>query len=91
METTCFRPIRNETNLILLNLGSNIKDNMLCVLFPSYFFKNERKPSKTPHISLLMLDANNDNSRATIESSSIKSCKLNEIPNVSFKFQAHND
>jgi len=62
METTYSRPIKNETNLKLLNLGFNIKDNMLCVLFPSYFLKNERKPSKMPHTSLLMLDVSNDNS-----------------------------
>jgi len=53
---------------------------MLCALFPSCFLKNERKPSKMPHISLPMLDGNNDNSWATIESSSIESCKLDEIP-----------
>jgi hypothetical protein len=62
METTCSRPIRDETNLILLNLGFNIKDNMLCALFLSYFLKNERKPFKMPHTSLLMLDVSNDNS-----------------------------
>ncbi len=54
---------------------------MLCVLFPSYFLKNERKPSKMPHTSLLMLDANNHNSWATIESSLINSYKLSEILN----------
>ncbi len=52
---------------------------MLCVLFSSYFLNNERKPYKTPHISLLMLNASNDNSWATTESLSIKSCKLSEI------------
>jgi hypothetical protein len=56
---------------------------MLCVLFSSYFFKNERKQSKTPHIYLLMLDASNDNSKATIELSFIKSSKVDEIPNSS--------
>jgi hypothetical protein len=70
-----------ETNTKLLNLGYNIRDNMLCVLFPSYFLKNERKPSKMPHTSLLMLDANNHNSWATIESSLINSYKLSEILN----------
>jgi hypothetical protein len=79
MEITCFQPIRDETNLRLLNLGSNIKDNMLCVLFPSYFKNNERKPSKMPHISLPMLNVNNDNSQVITESSSIKPCKLDEI------------
>ncbi len=61
---------------------------MLCVLFPSYFFLNERKPFKTPYTFLLMLDASNDNSWATTKSSSIKSYKLSEIPKsfVSFRF-----
>jgi hypothetical protein len=35
-------PIKNETNLRFLNLGSNIRDNMLCVFF-AYFFKENRK------------------------------------------------
>jgi hypothetical protein len=85
METTCSQPIKDETNLKLLSLGSNIKDNMLCALFLSYFLKNEKKPSKMPHIFLLMLDANNDNSWATTKSPSIKSYKLNS--RFSFKFQ----
>jgi hypothetical protein len=34
-----------------------------------------------------MLDANNDNSWATIESLSIKSCELNEIPDLKKKFK----
>jgi len=38
METTCSWRIRDEINFKLLNLGSNIRENMLCVLFPSYFF-----------------------------------------------------
>jgi len=50
-----------------------------------------KERSKTTHISLLMLDANNDNSWATTKSSSIKSCKLDEIPDFLFKFQAHSD
>jgi hypothetical protein len=87
METTCSQPIKDETNLRLLSLGSNIKDNMLCVLFPSYFLKNEKKPSKMPHTSLLMLDANNDNLWATTKSSSIKFYKLNEILNSPLNFR----
>jgi len=88
METTCSWRIRDEINFKLLNLGFNIRDNVLCVLFPSYFFLNERKPFKTPHNFLIMLDASNDNSWATTKSSSIKSYKLNEIPDsfVSFRF-----
>jgi hypothetical protein len=60
---------------------------MLCALFFSYFLKNEEKPFKMPHTSLLMLDANNDNSWATTKSSSIKSCKLDEISNSSLSFR----
>ncbi len=85
METTCFWPIKDETNLKLL--GTNIRDNMLCVLFPSYFLENERKPSKMPYASLLMLYASNDNSWSTIESSSIKSYKLSEILDSSLSFK----
>ncbi len=48
METSCSQPIKDESNLRLLNLGFNIRDNMLCVLFFSYFLKNERKPIKNP-------------------------------------------
>jgi hypothetical protein len=81
METTCSQPIKNETNFKFLSLGSKRKDNMLCLLFPSCFLKNEKKPSKIAHTSLLMLDANNDNSWATTKSSSIKSYKLNEFLN----------
>jgi hypothetical protein len=65
METTHSPQTKDETNLRPLNVRSNIRDNMLCVLFLSYFFKNERKPSKMPHTSLLMLDASNGDSSAT--------------------------
>ncbi len=91
----CFWPITYETKLRLLNLGSNIRDR-LCVLFFSYFFKNERKPSKTPHTFLLVLEVSNDNSKVPIESSSIKSSKLDEIPSfkliviVTFKASKNN-
>jgi len=60
---------------------------MLFVLFPSYFLKNERKPFKMPHISLLMLDASNDNSWVATKASSIKSYKLSEIPDSSLSFR----
>jgi hypothetical protein len=50
-------------------------------------FKNERKPPQTPHTYLLMLDASNDNFWATIESSSIKSYKLDEILDYSLSFK----
>ncbi len=60
---------------------------MLCVLSSSYFLKNERKPLKTPHTSLIMLNLSVDNSKATTESSLIKSSKLDEIPNYSLSFK----
>jgi len=85
METPCSKPITNETNLRLLNLKFNIK-NMLCALFFSYFFKNERKPSKTLDIYFLKLNASNDNNKVTTKSS-IKSSKLNEILDYSLSFK----
>jgi Holliday junction resolvase RusA-like endonuclease len=59
---------------------------MLCALLFSYFFKNERKPSKTLDIYLLKLNSSNDNYKATTESS-IKSSKLNEILDYSLSFK----
>ncbi len=55
----------------LLNLGSNIKANILCVFFSSNLFKKERKLFKTPQTSFLMLQAKQINLGATFESSSI--------------------
>jgi hypothetical protein len=49
--------------------------------------RNERKPSQTPYISLLMLDASNDNFKATTISSSIKPSKLDEIPYSSLNYK----
>jgi len=49
------------------------------ILF-SYFIRNKLNPSKTSHISFIMLDANNDNSIAT-KLSSIKLSILDEISN----------
>jgi hypothetical protein len=45
-------PTYEETKLKLLNLGSSIKANMLCVLFSPYVFMDERKESKTPNTSI---------------------------------------
>jgi len=56
-------------------------------LSSSYFLKSERKPLKTPHISFLVLDVSADNSKATTESSSIKSSKLDEILNDYLNFK----
>jgi hypothetical protein len=47
----------------------------------------KENPFKTPHTSLLMLDASHDNSKATKKSSLIKSSKLNEIPDSSLSFK----
>ncbi len=55
----------------LLNLGSNIKTNILCAFLSSNFFKKERKLSKTLQISFLMLQAKQINVGATLESSPI--------------------
>ncbi len=46
----------------VLNLGSNIREIMLCVFFFSYFFRNERKKINSPQTSFLMLEANKVNS-----------------------------
>jgi hypothetical protein len=58
----------------LLNLRFNIKENMLCN-FLSYFFKTERKESKTTQTSFLIFEINKVNSITTHESSSIKLSK----------------
>lgn len=52
--------------------------------FFSYFFKNERKKSKTTQTSFLMLEANKINSMATPKSTSIDLLKegANEIIGV---------
>jgi hypothetical protein len=60
---------------------------MLCALFFSYFFNNERKPSKTLDTYLLKLNASNDNYKAIPKSSSIKSSILNEILDYSLSFK----
>jgi hypothetical protein len=41
-------------NQLGLNLGSNIRDNMLWSFFLKYFFKIEKKRSKTPCILFFM-------------------------------------
>ncbi len=50
------------------------------ILF-SYFIKNKLNPSKTPHISFIMLNANNDTSITTTNSRSIEISILDEILN----------
>jgi DNA modification methylase len=46
----CSWPIKKETNLNFKNLGSNVRNKILWVLFSSYFVRNERKPFKTSHV-----------------------------------------
>jgi hypothetical protein len=50
IKTAWSRPIKEETNLKLLNLGSNIRDSMLWVFFSPYFVRNERQLYKTSHV-----------------------------------------
>jgi len=75
--------MKEDTKWRLLNLGFNIKDNILCVFF-SYISIKERKESKSLHIFFLMLQAKVINSIATLESSFIK--VLNEGSPFNFKF-----
>jgi hypothetical protein len=58
-----------------LNLGSSIKANMLCAFFSSYVFMDERKESRTPNTSNLMLEARLANSKEIPESSFIRDSK----------------
>ncbi len=58
----CPRPINEDTRWRVLNLRSNIKGSILWAFLSSYFFKNERKKSKTWTTSFFMLEAKHDNS-----------------------------
>ncbi len=64
--------MKEDINRRLLNLGSNIKANILCVFLSLNFFEKERKLFKTPQTSFLMLKAKQINSSATSKSSSIR-------------------
>jgi hypothetical protein len=44
---------------------------MSWAFFSSYFLRNERKESRMPQTYFLMLEANKDNSKIIVESSSI--------------------
>jgi len=46
INTPCSLPTYEETRQRLLNLGLNIKANMLCAFFLSYVFINERRNPK---------------------------------------------
>ncbi len=58
----CSRPIIEDTRWRVLNLGSNIKGSILWAFLSSYYFKKERKKSKTWTTSFFMLEAKHDNS-----------------------------
>ncbi len=60
---------------------------MLWAFFSSKFLRNERKESRTPQISFLMLEVNKDNSRVIAQSSSINWFKLCIIPTSSFNLE----
>ncbi len=81
-------PMKEDTKWKLLNLGSNnIKVNIICAFLSSNFFKKERKMSKTPQTSFLMLEAKHINSSATLKSSSIKVWKDGAFCDFSFNFK----
>jgi hypothetical protein len=75
IDIPCYLPTYEETRQKLLNIGSSIKDNMLCVFFFSYVLKNERKVFKTPNISNLMLEMRVVNLKKIPVSSSMKDSK----------------
>jgi hypothetical protein len=70
-----YLPTYEETRRKFLNLGSSIKDNMLCAFFSSFVFNNERKEAKTPNTLDLMLKAKVVNSKENQVSSSMKDSK----------------
>jgi hypothetical protein len=63
IDTSYCLPTYEKTRQKFLNLGSSIKTNMLHVFFSSYVLINERKESKTPNTSNLMLEARPLNSK----------------------------
>jgi hypothetical protein len=69
MNLPCSRPINENIKCTFLNLGSNIKDNVLWTFFSLYFFKRNQK-SKTPQ-TLFMSKVKNPNSRTRMDSYSI--------------------
>ncbi len=71
---------------MLLNLGPSIK-SMLWIFLVSYFFRKKRKDSNNLKTSFSMLEANKDNSKTTLESSSIKFTRVGEISTFSFNFK----
>jgi hypothetical protein len=63
--------MKEDIKLKLLNLGSNIKVSLLCDFFSSKLFKKEKKTSRIPQTSFLMLEGKQINLSATIKSSSV--------------------
>jgi len=70
MVTPCSQPIKENINLKLLNIESNIKANILWALLSSYLVKKERKESMTIVISFLIFFAKFSNLEIKLESSS---------------------
>jgi hypothetical protein len=70
-----------------LNLGSNIRAHILCVFLSSNLFKKERKLSKIVQTFVIMLEAKQINSSATLESSYIRVLKTGAFFGSSFNFK----
>ncbi len=85
--TPCSFPTNEDIIPRLLNLRSKIKEIILWAFLFSYFFKNERKESNTLITSLLMLEANKNNSSKIMESSSIRLSNEGIILFSSFSFK----
>jgi hypothetical protein len=75
MATLSSLTINEDTRQKLLNLGCNIKENILRAIFSSSFFKKEKKNFNTTQTSILMLDAKEANSSTTIDFTSNEFCK----------------
>jgi len=70
--TSWSQPMKRDTKWKSLNLGFNIRANILGVFLSSYFFKKERKLSKTLQTTFLMLEVKQINSSAKAKSSFIR-------------------
>ncbi len=80
-------PMKENTKWKLLNFEFNIRTNILCAFHSSNFFKKERKLSKTPQTSFLMLEAKYINSSGTPKSSSIRVWQDGAFLGFSFNFK----
>ncbi len=81
------RPMKEDTKRRLLNLGSNIRANVLCVFLSSNFLKKERKLFRTPQTFFLMLEAKQIHSSATPNLFSIKVWKDGAFSSSSLNFK----